>query len=79
VFVIFLFIHFMVLIIILLYPLFAFILLIFRWLLRPYTNIIINLASHDLVMEIMQISFIHNSYILRTNIVHWKHIWYMYL
>ncbi len=32
---------------------------------------------HDLIMEIMQKSFIHNSYNLCINIVHWKHIWCM--
>jgi len=33
-------------------------------------NIITNLTSHDLVMEIMKILFIHNSYISHINIVH---------
>ncbi len=33
---------------------------------------ITNLESHDLVMKIMQNSFIHNSYISHTDIVHWK-------
>jgi len=28
-------------------------------------------------MEIVQKMFIHNLYILHTNIVHWKHIWDM--
>jgi hypothetical protein len=31
--------------------------------------IITNLTSHDLVMEIMQNSLIHNSYISHSNIV----------
>lgn len=37
---------------------------------------ITNLTSHDLEMEIMQNSFIYNSYILQINIVHWKCIWH---
>jgi hypothetical protein len=40
-------------------------------------NNITNLASHDLVMEIVQNSFICNFYIPYINIVHWKHIWHM--
>jgi hypothetical protein len=40
---------------------------------------IANLTSHDLVMEIVQNSLNHNSYISHTNIVHWKHIWDMSL
>jgi hypothetical protein len=38
---------------------------------------ITNLASHSLVMKIMQNSFIHNSYVSHINIMHWKHIWDM--
>jgi hypothetical protein len=38
---------------------------------------ITNLISHDLIMEIVQKNFIHNSYVLHINIVHWKHIWHM--
>jgi len=32
------------------------------------------MAYHDLIMEIMQNSFIHNSYVSCINIVHWKHM-----
>jgi len=38
---------------------------------------IANLTSHNLVMEIMQNSFIHNSYVSCINIVDWKHVWHM--
>jgi hypothetical protein len=38
---------------------------------------IINLTFHDLVMKIVQNSFIHNLYISYTDIVHWKHIWHI--
>jgi hypothetical protein len=31
---------------------------------------ITNLISHDLIMEIVQKNFIHNSYVLHINIVH---------
>ncbi len=31
---------------------------------------ITNLISHDLIMEIVQNSFIHNSYVLHINIMH---------
>jgi hypothetical protein len=41
--------------------------------------LIINLTFNDLVMEIMQNSFIHNLYILCIDIMHWKHIWHMNL
>jgi hypothetical protein len=37
--------------------------------------LITNLASHNLVMEIMQNSFNHNSYVSLIKIVYWKHIW----
>ncbi len=40
---------------------------------------ITNLASHDLVMEIVQNSFIHNLYVSSINIVHWKHIWHKFI
>ncbi len=42
-------------------------------------NYITNLTSHDLVMEIVLNSFIHNSYVSCIDIVHWKHIWYINL
>jgi hypothetical protein len=35
---------------------------------------ITNLASHDLVMEIMQKKFIHDLYASHNNIMDWKHI-----
>jgi hypothetical protein len=38
---------------------------------RPY---IMNLTSHNLVMEIMQNLFICNLYISHINIVHYKHV-----
>jgi hypothetical protein len=41
--------------------------------------LITNLTFSDLVMEIVQNSFIHNLYILRIDIVYWKHIWHMSL
>jgi hypothetical protein len=44
-----------------------------------FTMHITNLTSHDLVMEIVKNSFIHNLYISRINIMHWKHIWHMNL
>jgi hypothetical protein len=34
----------------------------------------LKVASHDLIMEIMQKSFIHNSYVSCINIMHWKHM-----
>jgi hypothetical protein len=37
---------------------------------------IIFLASHNIIMEIMQNLFIHNLYVSYTDIVHWKHIWH---
>jgi hypothetical protein len=33
---------------------------------------ITNLASHNLIMKIVQNVFIHNSYISHINITHWK-------
>jgi hypothetical protein len=41
--------------------------------------LITNLTFNDLIMKIVQNSFIHNLYILRFDIVHWKHIWHMSL
>jgi hypothetical protein len=38
---------------------------------------ITNFTSHDLIMEIIQNSFNHNSYISHINTMHWKHIWNM--
>jgi len=35
---------------------------------------ITNLASQNLIMEIMQNVFIHNSYVSHTDIMHCKHI-----
>ncbi len=35
---------------------------------------ITNLASHDLIMKIVQNSFTHNSYVSGIDIMHWKHI-----
>jgi hypothetical protein len=43
------------------------------------TNVTTNLTSHDLVMEIVQNSFIHILYVLHTNIMHWKHIWHKFI
>ncbi len=43
------------------------------------STIITNLTSHDLILEIMQNSFIHNLYVSHINIMHWKHIWNMNL
>jgi hypothetical protein len=37
--------------------------------------LIINLTSHDLIMEIMQILFNHNLCTSHIKIVYWKHIW----
>jgi len=45
---------------------------IFQHMCSPYY--ITNLTCHNLVLEIVQNLFIHNSYISRTNIMHWKHI-----
>jgi len=48
----------------------SFIWQVFKW--RDITN----LASHNLIMEIMQNLFICDSYISCTTIMHWKHIWH---
>jgi hypothetical protein len=44
-----------------------------------YKGVITNLTFHDLVMKIMQILFIDNLYISCTDIVHWKHIWHIFI
>jgi hypothetical protein len=36
---------------------------------------IINLTSHDLIIEIVQNSFNYNSYVSCINILYWKRIW----
>jgi hypothetical protein len=50
----------------------------FKCIYNIFANIT-NLTSYDLVMEIMQNSFIHNFYISHIDIMHWKHIWHTYL
>ncbi len=42
---------------------------------RQGFTIILNLTSHDLILDIMQNSLNCNLYIFHINIVHWKHIW----
>jgi len=37
---------------------------------NPIKACIVDLTSHDLVIEIMSNSFIHNSYVSHTNIMH---------
>ncbi len=39
----------------------------------------LNLTSHDLIIKIVQNLFIHNSYVLCIDIVHWKHIWHKFI
>jgi hypothetical protein len=41
-----------------------------------FWSFITNLTFHYLIMEIMQNSFIHNSYVSHTDIMHYKHSWH---
>ncbi len=44
-----------------------------------YFENITNLTSHDLILKIMQNLFIHDLYISCIDIMHWKHIWHIFV